>query len=192
MLRKKTIVSVVMALSIVSMSFGSFNTASAKYSKKVKNAYAKFLAKHDMKSISDDDFYDASYEPEDKSYVNSFTLHDFDKDGVPELVTETPVNFRWYIVRIYTYSGGKVKACTFDDGSEAVLDNCAIANGAYEYHICKKGHIHNTYSGSMANETDIYKVKKGVLTKVKKCSGKRVKVDNFDNTKKSRNKMKKL
>lgn len=118
-------------------------------------AYAAFLKKHPSKSSKY--FYDASYSPSDKSFVSSFFLYDMDKNNVPELFTYTNVNFRWHIVRVYTYKNGKVTAVKSTAGSKMEFDNCAVANGSYSLNICKKGHIHNSYTGGMASEEYVYK-----------------------------------
>ena len=102
---------------------------------KAKKAYASFLEKHPPVRISDSNFYDAAYKNPKTTAINSFIVHDLDKDKIPELITYTPVNFRWYIVRIYTYRKGKVIKYKFSNGKAAVFDNCAVANGGYTFYI---------------------------------------------------------
>ena len=89
-----------------------------------------------------------------------------DKNGVPELFTCTYVNFRWEIIRVYTWKNHKVVLCNFSDGTEAVFNNCHTANGSYNFNICKKNHIHNVFTGGMENSTKIYKGKKGKLIEI--------------------------
>lgn len=136
--------------------------ASAK--KKAMKAYASFLAKHPSKTFKN--YGDAGFSSADKSYVNSYFLSDMDKNGVPELFTYTNVNFRWFIVRVYTYKNGKVTLCKFADGSDAEFNNNASANGSYNFYICKKKHIHNAYSGGMESNEFVYK---GAKSKLKTC-----------------------
>lgn len=118
-------------------------------------AYADFLKKHPSKSSKY--FGDASYNPSDKSYVNSFFLYDIDKNNIPELFTYTTVNFRWHIIRVYTYQNGKVTAVKSTNGSKIEFNNSAVANGIYNFNICSKGHIHNNYAGSMSSTKCVYK-----------------------------------
>ena len=120
-----------------------------------KKAYADFLAKRNTFSPSDDLFYDASYSPKSKTFVNTFTLIDINKDKTPELITFTNVNFRWQIVRVYTYKNSKVTLMKS-------FDNCAVANGSYCFEICSKNHIHNNYRGGEVSEQYIYKFDKKV------------------------------
>lgn len=131
--------------------------------KAAKNAYATFLSKHKSVSISDQNYYDAAFSKKDKSYVSCFATTDIDKDGIPELITQTNVNFRWYVVRIYTYKNKKVKPYKFSNNKNAVFDNCATAAGGYYFYICKNGHIHNNYSSGWDSEDQIYKISKKKL-----------------------------
>ena len=126
--------------------------------KKAQSAYDTFLKKHPSVEFGSA-FYDASYQRSNKSYVNSYAIYDLDGDKIPELITETPVNFRWFIVRIYTYKNGKVIAYKFSSGEKVEFDDCATANGEYYYYICKKGHLHNCWSGDSGTIHKVYSVK---------------------------------
>ena len=161
--------------------------------KKTFAGYSTFLNKHKKIDIAEDDFYDARFSLDNKNYVNEFVLHDLDGDRRPELITYTPVNFRWNIVRIYTFKTGKVKAYKFSNGSKVVFDNCSTANGYYDFYICNKGHIHNNYAGSFEHFEDVYRVKKGKLKKLSNYT-KEDKVKSlkyYKNTKNNRKKLKK-
>lgn len=133
-------------------------------SRKVKamKAYAAFLAKHPAEDVGTN-YYDAGFGNVDTSGVNSYFLYDMDKNGVPELFTYTGVNFRHYIVRVYTWQSGKVVLCKFDNGQNAEFDNNSAANGSYGFYICKKKHIHNVYTGGMESSETVYKGAKGKL-----------------------------
>ena len=127
---------------------------------KVLHSYADFLAKHKAKNY--DQFFDAAFEPKDKSYVNYFTTIDIDKDGKEELLTYTTINFRWQIIRIYRYKNGKVRPYKFSSGKNAVFEQCAIANGTYTLQVCKD-HIHNVWIGGYGSKQNIYEVSNGKL-----------------------------
>ena len=142
--------------------------ANAKAVKKAKRAYSAYLERHLPVNIPDSDFYDAAYINSKKNAVNSFVLYDLDKDKIPELITYTPINFRWYILRVKTYKKGKVVNCKFSDGSKAVFNNCAVANGAFCNYICKRGHLHNRYVGYFDTYDEAYSFKKGKLNYVTK------------------------
>lgn len=153
--------------------------------------YAAYLTKYKAKTSKH--FADASYSMKNKKYVNEFFLYDVDKDSIPELFTFTTVNFRWHIVRVLTCSGNKVVPYQFSDGSKVEFDNNAAANGIYTFHICKKGHIHNIWSGSMGmTDIRVYTVQGGRLQRVSpnpSCAYK--KVIGYANTDAVRKKLKK-
>lgn len=143
---------------------GVHTEAASKKTKALK-AYTAFLKKYPskFKEIENKGYYDAGFSLKDKSYIDKFFLYDTDKNGVPELFTFTYVNFRHFIVRVYTWQGGKVKACKFSDGTDAIFDNNSVANGTYTFSICKKGHIHNNFQGGMDSTENVYKVSKSKL-----------------------------
>ena len=145
---------ILLAMIVIAAPGNKVQAASAKV--KAMKAYGKFLAKHPAKDFGDK-YYDASFSSDDTSYITSYFLYDMNKDRIPELITQTNVNFRWHIIRIYTYKNGKVTLCKFADGQDAVFDNNSSANGAYYFFVCKKGHFHNTYSGGMEDSEYIYK-----------------------------------
>lgn len=137
--------------------------AASKKASAVK-AYASLLKKNPSKYKEiGSQYYDASFKLPDLSYLDSFFLYDLDKNGVPELFTITYVNARWEIIRVYTWKNNKVRSYIFSNGAEAVFNNCHTANGAYSFSICKKGHIHNVFSGGMGSNAAVYKVSKKKL-----------------------------
>lgn len=143
---------------------GGHTEAASKKTKALK-AYTAFLKKYPskFKEIENKGYYDAGFSLKDKSYIDEFFLYDTDKNGVPELFTFTYVNFRHYIVRVYTWKGGKVSAYKFSDGTDAVFDNSSVANGATYFSICKKGHIHNTHGGGYGSWEKVYKASNSKL-----------------------------
>jgi len=173
------------------VAFESVEAQAATKKTKAKKAYASFLENHQRIVISDDDFYNAGYSLDNKTYVNSFATCDLNKDKIPELITITPVNFRWFIVRIYSYKNNKVTALKNEQGMRFELDDCATANGGYDFYICKKNHIHNQYSGYWDSMEEIFKVKKLKAKKTMSCSSSRKTLKYYTNTKKNRKKLKK-
>ncbi len=190
---KKTLLTMLLACAVIVCGIcGSIGYVEAKQSnEEACKAYAKFLAKHPLQKFEDGQFEDASFSKDDRTYVNTFWIEDLDSDGTPELVTFTPVNFRWFIVRFYQYKDNKVTRCKLESGKSAVLNNCATANGAYAFSACKNGHIHNVYQGEKKSKEVVYQLKDGVLKKVtvdKQCKEKKIK--EVKNTVNNRKKLK--
>ena len=61
------------------------------------------------------------------------------------------MNFRWYIVNVYTCKNSKVRLMKS-------FNNCATANGAYYFYVCPRKHIHNNFSSGFVSEQTVYKV----------------------------------
>lgn len=155
------------ALSVILAGQGAIGgmEVSAASKESAEKAYASFLAKHLAKDFGDS-FYTADFQPKDKTYVNEYCLVDIDKDKQPELITRTNVNFRWFIIRVYEYKDGKVKNYKFKSGSNAVFNDRATAAGAYQFSMCKKGHIHNAWLGGIYGSSEnIYNISNGRLRK---------------------------
>ncbi|MBR1629014.1 MAG: hypothetical protein IJ679_07090 [Lachnospiraceae bacterium] len=180
---------IAMVLSLLSW-VTAYNIVEAAPANDAKAAYAKMLKRHPRIQIDDYSFYDAAFSMDDKSYVNRFALCDLDGDMIPELITETPVNFRWFIERIYTFEGGKVKPYKFSNGGEAVFNNCATANGGYYFYICDRNHVHNVYSGGAVSEEYAYAVSNKRLVDIalpNDCTD--LRLHYFSNSKKNRKKL---
>lgn len=161
--RKISVVSLVIILLLTMM---PLNVSAASIASKVKNAqvaYGKYLSKHLQPARVQKHFYDAGYSEKDKSYVSSYELCDLDGDKVPELITITDVNFRWFIVRVYTYKNNKMLTYKFTNGKTVEFNNNASANGAYCFYICGKKHIHNGWSGYEEKNDTIYANSNGKL-----------------------------
>lgn len=143
-------------------------TQAASKKTKALKAYSAFLKKNPSKQKSiGSKLYDASFCLPDTSYIDDFCLCDIDNNGVPELFTTTYVNFRWYIVRVYTWKNGRVAAYKFSDGTNAVFDNRSTANGYYYFTICQKKHLHNEYSAYIFGDIKSYSVYKVKSKKLK-------------------------
>lgn len=129
------------------------------------SAYASYLSKYPALTISDSNYYDASYSPSNTNYISAFALHDIDEDGVPELIARTDVNFRWNNIRIYTYKNGSVQPMKFYEGGNVMFYNRATANGGYYFYVCKNGHVHNAYNGGWSKAEKVYINSNGKLRK---------------------------
>ena len=83
-------------------------------------------------------------------HYDLFALCDLDGDGVPELIAQTVVNFRWTPVSVYTYAdGGAVLLKNpLDPASPVTLARNSSANGAYTLSVCGEGHLHSLWRGS--------------------------------------------
>ncbi len=147
--------------------------AASKKTKAMK-AYAKYLQTHKAVVVSDYQYSNASYSPSDLSFINSFFLHKVDADTVPELFTLTKVNFRCFIIRIFTYKSGQVQLYKLSSGEDAEFYDSAVACGSYHFFICKKNHIHNVWSGNtpigFEEKEEIYKGVKGKLKSYLSCN----------------------
>jgi len=118
----------------------------------VRSAYEQFLSKHPSKTFGDK-YYDVTFSPKNKTFVNRFIIHDINNDGIEELFTFTNVNCKWTIIRGYRYDAGKVKELKFKDGKNVVFNDCATAAGRWYFYICNKGHIHNEWYGGWLGES---------------------------------------
>ncbi len=83
-------------------------------------------------------------------HYDDFTLLDLDQDGIPELIAQTVVNFRWTPISIYTYADGEAVLLKdpLDELSHATFEQNSSANGAYDLYLCEENHIHNVWRGS--------------------------------------------
>ena len=116
--------------------------------------------------------YDQNAEKFGKHY-DRFAVIDIDKDGVPELLAQTVVNFRWTPVSVFAYQNGA--AALLKDPSEpeahGTFEMQSTANGAYTLYICADGHLHSAWSGTDADNhpqmsNSAFSVKDGALTPV--------------------------
>lgn len=148
----KIIIRLLLIIFFLIISLNPINIEAKSVSEKtVRTAYAEFLGNHPSKTFGDM-YNDASFEPENKTYINRFMIYDIDGDGKEELFTITNVNFRWCIIRGYRYDGGQVTRLKFKNGKNVVFNDCATAAGGYSFYICKKGHVHNEWYGDWLGE----------------------------------------
>ena len=83
------------------------------------------------------------------NHYDLFALSDLNQDGVPELIAQTVVNFRWTPVFVYTYSDGStilLKTSPEIPGIGTFEQNSS-ANGAYTLYFCEENHIHSQWRG---------------------------------------------
>ena len=98
---------------------------------------------------------DASFDYEQNlkkfgNHFDRFAIYDLNQDGVPELIAQTVVNFRWTPVFIYTYSDGNAILLKDPSGApgSASIEQNSSANGAYTLFFCEENHIHSVWRGT--------------------------------------------
>lgn len=84
------------------------------------------------------------------NHYDSYALQDIDKNGIPELITLSTVNFRWTPVSVFTYANGKVGLLKdpLDPAAHGTFEQNSSANGAYFIYFCEENHIHNVWRGT--------------------------------------------
>lgn len=83
------------------------------------------------------------------NHYDQFMLVDLDRDGSPELIASTIINFRWIPISVFTYANGQAVLLK-DPMGESVngtFEQMSVANGAYDTYICADNHIHSVWSG---------------------------------------------
>lgn len=87
-------------------------------------------------------------------HLDWFYVYDINKDGVPELIASSVINFRWAPVYVYTYADGQ--AVLLQDPIQPIsygtFDQCAIANGAYMTFFCDNNHVHSLWAGAVMGD----------------------------------------
>jgi hypothetical protein len=142
--------------------------ATSKSTANYTSVYASWLKKHPSKTVPSSSYYTQTYNPKDKSYVNTFFMYDIDSDGTPELFTETDITATWFIMRIYTCKKGKIVKYKFKSGKAAVFNNNGSARGnygSYDFIICYNNHIHNKFYLSGYNEEIVYRLDNNKFSK---------------------------
>lgn len=120
-------------------------------------AYRDILKSSPAMTGEHDELNDASFDYEQNlakfgSHYDMFALSDLNHDGVPELIAQSIVNFRWNIVSIYAYADGNavlVKDAQNPD-SNGTFEQNSSANGAYVTYLCDQLHIHSVWRGTNA------------------------------------------
>lgn len=74
-------------------------------------------------------------------HLDTFGIYDINEDGMPELIAERLINFRWIEVYVYSFVDGEMVLC-------GMIDECSVANGSYYTYICEENHIHSVWSGT--------------------------------------------
>ena len=103
-------------------------------------------------------------------HYDAFALADLDGDGVPELIAQTVVNFRWTPVSVFTYTDGSavLLKSPLDPASPATLEQNSSANGAYTLLICGEDHLHSLWRGDTPvgemTEEQVFALEGGALT----------------------------
>lgn len=79
-----------------------------------------------------------------------YALADLNQDGIPELLAQSVVNFRWTPVCVYTYAGGEAVLLKDPLNPEAhgTFEQQSTANGGYNTYICDENHLHNVWRGA--------------------------------------------
>lgn len=121
---------------------------------KAEAAYRALLKAAPAIDTAQAQLQDASfdYEQNRKQFGNHydlFALTDIDGDGIPELLAQTVVNFRWTPVSVFTYAGGE--AVLLKDPRDAMahgtFEQCSTAGGGYTTYLCGENHIHSVWKG---------------------------------------------
>ena len=84
------------------------------------------------------------------NHYDMFAVVDINQDGVPELIAQTVINFRWTVLSVYSYMDGEAvllrdSRYSPENGS---IDQMSTANGAYTTYLCEEQHIHSVWSGA--------------------------------------------
>ena len=114
--------------------------------------------------------YDQNFELFGDHY-DLFAYYDINKDGIPELIALSTVNFRWAPVYVFTYADGEAVLLKdpLDTEARATFEHNSSANGAYITYFCENDHIHSVWRGTdpmgnAAEENHAYTLDGKVLT----------------------------
>lgn len=110
------------------------------------------------------------------AHYDCFALWDINKDGTPELLAQSVVNFRWASLSIFTYADGQTVLLTDPANAEAhgTFEQQSTANGAYLTYFCDENHIHSVWRGTTpmgdeAEEDSAYTLE-GTVLAAAECS----------------------
>ena len=104
----------------------------------------------EFEELSDASFdYDRNMQKFGKHY-DLFALTDLNQDGIPELIAQSTVNFRWTPISVYTYADGAAVLLKdpMNPDAHGTFEQRSTANGAYSTYICEANHIHSVWRGS--------------------------------------------
>ena len=87
-------------------------------------------------------------------HLDAFLVYDINKDGVPELIASSTVNFRWEPIYVYTYADGQAVLLKdpVQPDSHGTFEQNASANGGYLTYFCDNNHIHSFWGGNVMDE----------------------------------------
>ena len=140
------------------------------------SAYRDILQAAPAVTGEHDEFADAAFDYEANhqmfgDHLDSFAIEDINNDGIPELIAQSVVNFRWAPVYVYTFDDGKAMLLKDPADTEAhgTFEQRSTANGAYVTYICKDRHIHSVWrgtdpTGAAAEENNAYVLDGTTLT----------------------------
>ena len=102
-----------------------------------------------------EELFDASFDYEQNqtafgNHCELYAFHDIDRNGIPELIAQSTVNFRWTPVSVFTFTDGAavlLKTPTEPD-AHGTFEQMSTANGAYITYFCEDGHIHSVWCGT--------------------------------------------
>lgn len=121
---------------------------------KAEAAYRALLLAAPAIDTAQTQLQDASFNYEQNmklfgNHYDMFALTDIDGDGIPELIAQTVVNFRWTPVSVFTYADGE--AVLLKDPRDAMahgtFEQCSTAGGGYTTYLCGENHIHSVWKG---------------------------------------------
>lgn len=124
-------------------------------SEKALSAYREILKAAPAVAGEHAELADASFSYEQNrelfgDHYDMFALSDLDRDGTPELITLSMVNFRWTPVSVFAYADGKpvLLKDPADPAAHGTFEQNSSANGAYLTYICEKNHLHSVWRGN--------------------------------------------
>lgn len=174
---KKTILKTLCGVAAAAALTGCAKSAPAAPADAARNAYRELLKSAPALTGEHAELNDASFGYEQNqaafgNHVDLFALTDLNADGIPELITQSVVNFRWTPVSVYTYADGKVVLLKDPQEPQAhgTFEQNSAANGAYLTYICSDNHIHSVWRGTTpigdAEENHAFVLKGTALTAV--------------------------
>lgn len=100
--------------------------------------------------LEDAAFGDAQNKAQFGEHYDAFAVVDLDKDGIPELLASTVINFRWVPISVFTYAEGKAVLLNdpLEEAANGTFEQNSAANGAYVTFVCAENHIHSLWSGN--------------------------------------------
>lgn len=100
--------------------------------------------------LQDATFGDAQNRQQFGEHYDQFAVVDLNKDGIPELIASSIINFRWMPISVFTYADGKAVLLRdpLEEAGHGTFEQCSTAGGAYVTFLCPENHIHSLWRGS--------------------------------------------